>query len=298
MTVASAHRFLKGKHVVVFGAGYIGGQVARVALTAGSRVTVLTRNPRTAAELSSIGCTAVVDQLAGASWHDKISAVDLILNSVSGGGRGLDGYRESYLAGAESINQWGGGIAEEVRLIYTGSTSVYPQGDGCVVSESDPIASSDERTEILVKTEHTVANWRGSSRVLRLAGIYGPARHHLLDRLRLGETQFPGSGDHHLNLIHRDDAVDAIVSTWAQESDSSHRAFNVVDDGRARKSEIVNWLARRLGRAKPSFTGEWGPGRRPNRPDRILCNRRIKAELNWTPQYPSFKEGYAQILGA
>jgi len=31
-------------------------------------------------------------------------------------------------------------------------------------------------------------------------------------------------------------------------------------------------------------------------PDRLISNARIKVELGWRPEYPSFREGYRQIL--
>lgn len=298
MRDTDAHRFLSGKHLVIFGAGYIGGAVARLALKANCEVTILTRNEQTAASLSAAGCEVVVAHLESSEWHRQIGKADFVLNSVSAGGRGLAGYRQSYLLGSQSILQWGIKTDSTARLVYTGSTSVYPKSEIFEIDESAAIAGSDERSQILVDTEQSISRWPADSRILRLAGIYGPDRHYLLDQLRAGETTLPGSGDHHLNLIHRDDAVGAVISAWTDSNSEAQRVFNVVDDGRARKREIVAWLAEQLQREPPHFTGEVAPGRRASRPDRILVNRRIKDELDWQPIYQSFRQGYAAILGA
>lgn len=292
-----AQRFLTGVHLVVLGAGYIGGCLAGRAVAMGAKVTVLTRNATKAAELSRLGCQAVVASLESADWHDQIAGADLVLNSVSAGGGGLAGYQKSYLEGARSILRWGSQSSSHATLIYTGSTSVYPQGNGVIVSEDDRVAGENERSRILIETENVIEQWPGRSRVMRLAGIYGPERHFLLDQLRAGEDVLPGSGENYLNLIHRDDAVSAIMAAFRAGDSNSHRVFNVVDDGRARKGEIVAWLADSIGVKPPVFDGNAIGLRRANRPDRIISNHRIKKELDWSPSYKTYREGYRQILG-
>jgi nucleoside-diphosphate-sugar epimerase len=292
-----AQRFLTGMHLVVLGAGYIGGSVARRAVSMGAKVTVLTRNASKAAELSRLGCRAVTASLESADWYDQIGGADLVLNSVSAGGGGLVGYQKSYLEGARSILQWGRQSSSNATLIYTGSTSVYPQGDGVIVSEDDPMKGDSERTRILVQTESLIEQWPGKSRIMRLAGIYGPERHYLLDQLRAGEDVLAGSGENYLNLVHRDDAVSAIFAAFGDRESSRNRVFNVVDDGRARKAEIATWLAESIGVKQPAFDGKAIGLRRVNRPDRIISNQRIKKELDWSPSYKTYREGYRQILG-
>lgn len=298
MNDTDAHRFLSRKHLVVFGAGYVGGEVARLAKKSGARVTILTRNALMAAELVAAGCEAVIDNLQNPTWHSKIAQADFVLNSVSGGGNGLAGYRQSYREGMHSVLAWGNQSGTAGRLVYTGSTSVYPQGGGVEIVESDQVVGIDERTNLLVETEALVRQWSGPSCVLRLAGIYGPNRHHILDQLRSGVMDFPGSSDHHLNLIQRDDAVSAVLAAFADTSEVGHRCFNVVDDGRARKREIVGWLAQQLCLPRPNFRSDIVSSRRPNPLDRTISNQRIKVQLGWSPHYPTFKDGYAELLGA
>lgn len=299
MNLSFAHGFLAGRTVVVFGAGYIGGAVVRAAVAAGAEVVALTRNPATAAVLGSTGAKAVVADLAADMWHEQVPAsVSFVLNAVSSGGGGLEGYRSSYLRGAESIVSWARARNVAAHLIYTGSTSVYAQDDGVRVDERQPAEANDERAQILRATEATMQRWPGPHTILRLAGIYGPDRHHLLDQLREGATELPGHGEHHLNLIHRDDIVAAILTAWARPEAAKGNIFNLADDGAATKAEVVGWLAARLGRSSPAFSGVRVPGRRAQVPDRIIANDAIKAALGWSPVFPSFREGYAALLGA
>lgn len=284
----------------VFGAGYVGSALCRRALAAGWEVRALTRNESTAALLKRDGVECVIADIASTQWHEKVGNwPDAVVNCVSSGGGGVDGYRRSYLEGSCSLAAWRAARGFTGVTIYTGSTSVYPQGEGQSLDElADTGLGATELAEILLQTERTLADGPGKTFIFRLSGIYGPGRHHLLDALRAGETCLPGRGDFHLNLVHRDDIVKAIGCALGAESQVAGGIFNITDDTPARKQEVVSWLAEKMGKPAPSFSGEPTSGRRRLVPDRIILNRKAKAILGWFPSFPSFREGYAAILGA
>ena len=298
---AIAPGILRGKRLVIFGAGYVGGAVAREAVKVGLQVTALTRNPANVSRLAADGCEVVIDELAADTWYKKIpGSPDYVLNCVSSGGGGIEGYQRSYVEGMQSILAWArssGGIG---TLLYTSSTSVYPQSGGARVNETASTEGAGDTARLLLKAEdllreaapQTLRRWF----ILRLAGIYGPDRHHLLDRLRAGETEFSGRGDYRLNLIHRDDIVTAILSAFASPLELANQIFNLADDAAAPKSDVVNWLAARLGRVAPRFTGESVVIRRAETLDRVIANDKIKATLDWSPRYPDFRAGYDALL--
>jgi nucleoside-diphosphate-sugar epimerase len=290
---------LPGQRLVIFGCGYVGTAVAAAAVARGARVTALTRNEAKAAALRASGVEVVVADLADAAWHARIAGgAELVLNCVSSGGGGLDGYRRSYVDGMASVLAWAGAAGGVGTLVYTGSTSVYPQDGGVRVDETAPTAGGGERAELLLRAEALL--WKAGPAVcarrfvLRLAGIYGPGRHYLLDQVRAGEVA--GLGDHHLNLIHRDDIVAAVLACAAAPATVADRTFNLADDGAARKHEIVGWVAAQLGLPVPRFTGAPAGGRRAVTPDRIIVNAAAKAALGWRPRYPTYREGYASLL--
>ena len=170
--------------LVIFGCGYVGSAVADWALTAGFQVAAITRNRDTAATLREKGVNAVVADLASESWHREVEgAPSFALNCVSSGGGGLEAYRHSYLGGMTSILTWARSFGQIGTVVYTSSTSVYPQGDGARVDESLPATPSTDRARVLVETEQLLQTEQravGRWFILRLAGIYGPGRHHLL----------------------------------------------------------------------------------------------------------------------
>lgn len=320
-------------HLVVFGAGYVGGALARRAVASGWRVTALTRNPETAAALRAAGCAVVIAELGSRDWWDapelRQGAARVAVTVAAGGGP--DGYRRSYVDGLASVVGWGrrgrsaagaGGVVDgdgvgDVwigngtagaggHLIYTSSTSVYPQGGGARVTESDPIGGEAESTRALVEAERLAAGWPGPTTVLRLAGIYGPDRIHLAEQVRRGEAS--GSPDAHLNLIYRDDILDAFDAVWARSEGrfgaqggegfaaDEPDVYNLADEGSATKGEVVAWLAARLGVAAPQFTGLPAGGRRMATPDRVIDATRARERLGWRPARRTYREGYAEVL--
>lgn len=294
-----ADGFFEGKHVLLAGAGYVGGALATALRERAATVTILTRNRIKAAAYRDQGMEVVLADLAGREWHAELAAApDFVVNCVSSGGGGVAGYRHSYLEGMTSLVEWAGQQAVRSHLIYTGSTSVYAQDGGVEVPDGSPAEATDERSKILRATEAALHNYSGPATVVRLAGIYGPGRHYLLDALRRGDETVSGRGGYHLNLIHRDDVVSALLRVMTCADISAGKTYNLTDDGHALKADVVAEIARRLRRVEPSFTGVSAPGRRSHLPDRIIRSDLIRWELGWTPRYPTYREGYAAILNA
>lgn len=292
------------QRAAIFGCGYVGGVVARELQAAGAEVTALTRNPLAAAELRAAGIAVVEADLAGRDWYEQLRGrFDLVVNTVSAGGGGLEGYRRSYVAGMESLLAWAACV-EVGTLVYTSSTSVYPQGGGVVVDEAADTTGAGERGTLLrqselILTEGARAAGIGRWFVLRLAGIYGPGRHHLLDQVRAGEV--PGPWTQRLNLVHRDDAAGAILACAAAPAAVRDRIYNVTSgpaecggaDAVPTKREVIARLAAQLGVPMPR-EGARDEGRRPATPDRIISSAAIRRELGWRPRDPE-KSGRWEI---
>lgn len=296
--VPAAHGKNSSNRLVVLGAGYVGGQLAREAKSRGFEVVALTRNPAKAAGLREEGIQVVEADLAEMDWHARMPAkVDLVLNAVSSGGGGLEGYRHSYVAGMESVMSWVRQSRPKI-LVYTGSTSVYPQDGGIEVDETAATGPADERAALLLEAERIAL--QGMSPllrvfVLRLAGIYGPGRHHLLDQIRAGEA-LAGAGDRRLNLVHRDDICGAIWRCFSAPPAVGGGIFNVVDDEPARRAEVAAWMAGRLGLPEPVFDVSLPGRRRAAMPDRIIRNGKLRTILGWQPRYPGYRAGYETLL--
>lgn len=286
--------------VFIFGCGYVGTALAKRLLEAGVRVGALTRNPEKAEVLRGLGVAEViVSDLDTDVWYGQIEqSYASVVNCVSSAGGGLAGYRRSYVDGQAAILRW----AECQQLsayVYTSSTSVYPQSDGVVVDECANMSGASERGQLLLEAEALLADaglahWT----VLRLAGIYGPGRHYILNQLRDGLEVLPGSGEHRLNLVHRDDIVSGIVLGLAAQSASG--IYNLADNTPVKKCELVAWLAGKLAMTCPRFDPSQIPLRQIRRgaavPNRIISNAKARTVLGWEPAFPSYVEGYRELL--
>ena len=304
--------------MVILGSGYIGLALARVALASGEPVAALTRNAARAAELRALGVDPiVVADLAALDWHSALNPADAdIINCVSPSSSGVEGYQHSFLAGFASVKSWlqksaTGGFAPPRSVVFTSSTAVYPQTDGSWVDETTPV-KSENLSPTGVVLRQTEEQWLALSPhlaqrawVLRLGGIYGPSRHHLLDALRRGEKTFPGGGDHWVNLIYRDDIVTAIQACISAGTETPGGIFNVVDNEPMRKRDLVAWLAQRIGQdpADLNFDSS-GNARSLHRrtangviPDRKILSSKLQKAVNWSPVSHSYREGYRLILG-
>lgn len=291
---------------MVFGCGYVGAALAEQAAAQGARVQALTRNREKAEQLRARGIEVMIGDLAAADWHAQVEAgPDWVVNTVSAAEPTPEGYRRSYVDGTRSILAWAAAGGRPVgTIVYTSSTGVYPQGGGVEVDETAPTAGASVTGSILVEAEDLLraapASAVGRWFILRLAGIYGPGRHHLLNSLRAGAAELPGTGEFRLNLAHRDDIAAALLACALAPAAVRNEVFNVSDDAPATRAEVAGWLAARLGLVVPRFAGSGAGSARKGgaaAPDRIIRSRRIRDVLGWTPRFADFRAGYASILG-
>jgi nucleoside-diphosphate-sugar epimerase len=294
--------------VIIFGCGYVGRNLAPAFIEEGHEVWIHSRNP---ASLESVVSVPPEHRVAGnlhdEDWHPALEGDwDVAFNLVSSAGGGIDGYRISYLEGNRSIQKWA--RARTVgRFIYTSATSVYPQSDGRWVTEEDvpDVAELSASGRILREAEMEILQSGVFERtaIARLAGIYGPGRHLYLNSLQEGLPELPGDGSAWLNLIYLKDIVSALNLLALTDKLGSSEILNVVDDVPARKQAIVDWLAGELGKPTISFNKEFQGSRAKRRttstglPNRRVSIAQFKALCHWQPGFPSYREGYADILG-
>jgi len=290
------------RKMVIFGIGYLGGRMASEALARGWQVSGLTRNEETARKCEAQGVKVHVANLESDSWHRELPCdVDAVVNCISAGSKGRSGYQASYLDGMRSILAWAEG-GFRGRMLYTSSTSVYPYSEGERVDESMSLEGHSasgallRQAEVLLE-ESGLPQWM----ILRLAGLYGPGRHYLVDRIRQGVEELPGSGDSYLNLIHVEDVCRALWAGLDGPDTVWNRIYNLSDNAPSLKREVVAWVAGQYGKPVPRFNPDSSirPRRLPNgkMPNRRIVSDRFFEALSWRPQYRDYREGYGEAFG-
>lgn len=205
-----------------------------------------------------------------------------------------DAYRAAYINGLTNVLDAldRDGVAPQ-RVFFVSSTAVYGDADGGWVDEDTLPTPSGFSGRILLEAEETLqARVRGTGTTavaLRLGGIYGPGRTRLIDQVRNGTALVPHDL-RYTNRIHRDDAAAAIVHLATMPAAPSP-VYVCVDDDPADLGSVLRFLAAELGLAAPP-EGDAGPTRGGNK----RCRNRLLHSTGFDFRYPSFREGYRDIL--
>src|SRR6185295_1960275 len=94
-----------------------------------------------------------------------------------------------------------------------------------------------------------------------------------------------------LNMIHRDDLVNAILA--ALVNGRSGEVYNAVDDEPVAQIHFFRWLAETLGKSMPPFaTEEENASRKRGLTQKKVSNRKLRMELGVPLKYPTFRQGY------
>lgn len=140
---------------------------------------------------------------------------------------------------------------------------------------------------------------------LRYGSFYGPGTGMLdsamLEQIRNRRTPLIGNGAGWWSFIHVDDAATATVK--ALEHGKAGSIYNIVDDDPAQVSEWLPALAGIVGAKRPFHLPAWIARLVAGKhlvtmmtQVRAGSNRKAKAELNWQPAHPSWREGFAEIV--
>lgn len=173
------------------------------------------------------------------------------------------------------------------RLLFVSSSAVYGEHGDAWVDEETPPAPPGFNGRVLLEAEHYAAA-RAPAVTLRLAGLYGPGRMQLIERLRNGTVRVPRATPHWANRIHVDDAAAAIVHLLFAHDPLP--LYLGVDNTPLPLDALYDELARRVHAPLPA-EGEAPAGVGSKR----LSNARLRAS-GFVPQWPDAREGYAALL--
>jgi len=268
--------------VLIAGCGYVGSAAAKLFAQERWEVTGWTRSeqsPKRAGESAVSLCAVDITDLETVR-RNRFPA-DVVVHCASSG---ADSYLHVYRDGATNL----AACFPNARIIFTSSTSVYPQRDGSSVTEQSAIEPDSENAQILGQAEKIVLANDGI--VLRVAGIYGPGRSFLLRSVMNGTAV---SSDRFVNQVHRDDVASAISFLARCRAVDPPRIFNVADDTPAPRAEILDWLSERLG--IPLSNSASSPESKRGRSNKRVSNAKLRA-LGWVPAYPSYREGFGRSV--
>ncbi|MBD53839.1 MAG: NAD(P)-dependent oxidoreductase [Rhodopirellula sp.] len=278
---------------MIFGCGYLGRRIARLAIRDGKTVWATTRQSHKQREFASEGIQPIL-----ADWTDRrtlaaLPAVKHMVICVSYDRRSSQNRYESQVGGLRNLLH---AISPETKICYVSTTGVYHQQCGWWVDEASPTRPIREGGRAHLMAESLLNQMRPKSpwTILRLSGIYGPGRIPRAADVIAGR---PIASPQHgfLNLIHVDDAAEAVCSALRKHT---QRLYVVSDDQPVVRSQFYEEIASQTGSKGPQFvTPDAGsPVMLRSESNKRVWNRRMKRDLVHKLRFPTYRHGLADIL--
>jgi nucleoside-diphosphate-sugar epimerase len=282
---------------LIFGCGYLGSRAARRWREAGEEVFVVTRSPERAEAFEAEDYRPLVADVTEPRSLRGLPEAKTVLFAVGldrSSGKTLD---EVYVRGLANVLA---ALPKSVeRVIYVSSTGVYGPHGGGWVDEATPCEPLREGGRASLAAEERLRADRLGERaiVLRMAGLYGPDRIPLAEKLRAG-APIPAPAEGYLNQIHLEDAVEVVLA--AERRARPPRVYCVSDGHPPARREYYAELARLLNAPPPRFVtpDADSPAARRAAADKRVSNRRLLDELKPRLRYPTFRAGLAAIVAS
>jgi nucleoside-diphosphate-sugar epimerase len=307
--------------VFVAGAtGAVGRQLVPQLVRAGHHVVATTRTERKLDSLWNLGAEPIVlDALDAAAVGEAVAKAepDAIVHQLTAlaGQSDLKHFDRTFaqtnaLRSAGTDNLLAAAQAAGVTRVVVQSYAGWPtggHGPGPLTTEADPFDADPpkQQRESLAAIRHleqavSAAPLQGV--VLRYGGLYGPgASDEIVHMLRSRKLPIVGDGGGVWSMLHVADAASAAVAALT----APPGVYNVVDDEPAPVRDILTELADAVGAKRPMRVPVWlarlaagEVGVAMMTRVRGVSNAKARRELGWTPQWPTWREGFRHGLGA
>jgi nucleoside-diphosphate-sugar epimerase len=273
------------ERVLIAGCGDLGQRVASRLLARGSEVYALRRHPSADADSGVHWIGA--DLTDARSLQYLPAGITQVVYSPTPDARDEAAYRRIFVDGLrhllEALDQ-----QSLQRVLFVSSSAVYGEHGEAWVDEDTPPAPRGFNGSVLLEAEAWLSSQPVRSVVLRLAGLYGPGRTHVINQLRAGTARVPRGTRHWANRIHIDDAAAAIVHLLGIDEPQS--LYLGVDDTSLPLDVLYDDLAVLL-QAPLAVEGPTPAGVGSKR----LSNARLRAS-GFRFQWPDSRAGYAALL--
>ena len=283
------------ERLFIFGLGYSGLEIARLAKAAGWRVAGTCTSEQKAAALRADGIEAHCFDGTAALPPEAMDGASHVLCTIAPGA-----------AGDPALRICSRLLRRARWLGYLSTTGVYGDQGGGWVDEETPARPGQPRSVERLAAERA---WQAlgleagvAVDVFRLPGIYGPGR-SAVDQVKAGTARRIDKPGQVFSRIH----VEDIAGTVLMAISAAHAGaiYNVADDLPASTSDVVAFACELLGMPVPPVI-PWeqaGPtmsalARSFYAETRRVKNDRIKRELDVVLRYPTYREGLRAIAAA
>ncbi|MCW4150847.1 MULTISPECIES: SDR family oxidoreductase [Halomonadaceae] len=278
--------------VLIIGCGDIGITLGRELLSEGHRVIGVRRHVDALQDTGIEPLALDLNELEDADAK-ALPEADYVIYTVSADHFEESAYQSAYPEGLKRVLS----VMEQHatpprRVFFVSSTSVYGQQEGEVVNEESPTEPTSFSGTLMCEAEQALINHPLPGTVVRFSGIYGPGRDRLIHQVAEGRIAAV-TPVIYSNRIHRDDCTGILAHLIHCQENSQPLAdlYLGSDCEPVTMHNVMDWIAQQL---KVTSTDTMqSPLRR--RTSKRCDNRRI-LETGYQFRYPTFREGYAQVL--
>jgi nucleoside-diphosphate-sugar epimerase len=276
----------------IFGLGFSGLEIARLARMAGWQVAGTVRDADKARQYTAEGIEAHLFDGTAPPAAEAFGHASHVLCTIAPGALG------------DPVLKRCGSLLREARWLgYLSTTGVYGDAGGGWVDENAPTRPGLPRSVERLATERAwqaMALEAGAALdIFRLPGIYGPGR-SAIDQVKSGKARRIDKPGQVFSRIHVADIAATVLAALTQPSPGS--IYNVADDLPAPTAEVIAYACELLALPAPPLIpwAEIAPtmtdmARSFYAENRRVKNDRIKQHLGVTLRYPTYREGLQAI---
>jgi len=234
------------------------------------------------------------DLASGRGLSSLPPCLDYVFYTASSGSSSAEGYKAAYLTGVRNLLETLIKQQQTIRRVFfVSSTGVYSQQSGEWVDEDSPTCPRYSAGEYLLQGEDLIGSSPYPGTVVRLAGIYGPGRVRLLDRVARGKEACLQERTQYTNLIHSTDCV-AILNHLMHLAEPS-RLYIAADCEPTDRCILLHWLADQLNAPKPQTLPASHFSSRQLRSNKRCSSQRL-LQSGYEFVYPTFRQGYISLV--
>lgn len=277
-------------NVLIAGCGYVGCELARqlIAMNCFS-VWGLRRNIAALPDgVNPIAGDLFQSQDLG-EWPERF---DYVIYAAATDGSSEEQYQRAYILGLNNVlHRLSAQKQPAQRVFFTSSTSTFHQSNGEWVDETSTTEPTRFNGRIILAAEDLLQRSPYPGTAIRFAGIYGPGRHWLTDRVLRGEG-CPKEPVVFSNRIHQKDCAGIIAHLIRRDIDQLpvDSLYLGVDCKPTATFDVLQWLGQKLNVSLDN--ANYPP---PMRGNRRCSNQRI-IEAGYTFFYPDYQSGYTSLL--
>ena len=274
--------------ILIAGCGYVGCELAKLLLMQNHTVYAIRRHIQDL----PIGVKALALDLTTMQAKDLPANIDYVFYLAAADESSEQAYYQAYHRGlANLLDCLQAAKLQPRRIVFSSSTAVYAQMQGEWVDENSATSPKDFNGKILLSAEQLLLQSNFAGTIVRFGGIYGPGRKHLIQQIANGKAKL-GVNDGYTNRIHVMDCAGVLLHLMQLELPQT--IYLAVDNEPALKSEVMLWLASQL-KIQLNQTEAIRSQEQALRSNKRCSNRRL-LNSGYSFHYPSFRDGYADLL--